>query len=127
MKLGDIKHEGKKVKEKGVCDAHGMMSDMLMNLQQTQQKISDEVSENNVRTAKVEITVDVLTEQFSQYREENERYQTQQTERLDKLYGLLQAEKKRNQFRPAHLVAIISSAIGATGIVLAAWFTRSPK
>lgn len=115
------------MKEKGVCDAHGMMSEMLLNLQKTQQKISDEVSENNVRTAKVEITVDVLKDEFAAYREENERYQTQQTERLDKLYGLLQAEKKRNQFRPAHLVAIITSAIGASGIVLAAWFTRSPK
>lgn len=112
---------------KSVCDAHGMMSEMLMMVQQTNQKISDEVSENNVRTAKVEITIDVLTDQFSQYREENERYQTQQTERLDKLYGLMQAEKKRNQFRPAHLVAILSSAIGAAGIITAAWFSRSPK
>ena len=100
---------------KETCGAHDLLSQTISRVQDMQQKISDEVAENNIRTATLDFQLKTLNENVSAFREENERYQTNQTERLDKLFSLFHTEKKKTQWRPIHLVTILTSLITAAG------------
>lgn len=100
---------------KDTCGAHDLFSQTISRVQDMQQKISDEVGEGNVRSAMLELQFNALNENVIAFREENERYQTNQTERLDKLFALIHAEKKKTQWRPIHFITVFTSILTTAG------------
>lgn len=112
---------------KSVCDAHEFFSVTLIRVQETTEKIGDEVAEGNVRNAKLEITVENLVDKFNAFCTESEKSRNDQLDRIDRLYDLMREDRKKSKWRPAHFVALAGSFFGAAGIVLAAWITRGVK
>ena len=111
---------------RNVCEAHGLMEDTLSRVQDNTEAISRDLTQNTVAIAKIETTFSAFDENFSAFREENERHQSAQSERLDRLFTLIQAQEKRRKVRPVHVVAVITSLFASAGVILSAYITRGP-
>ena len=111
---------------KAVCEAHGLMEGTLSRVQDNTENISKDLTKNTVAIAKIETTFSAFDENFSAFREENERHQSAQSERLDRLFALIQAQEKRRRVRPVHVVAVITSLFASVGVILSAYITRGP-
>lgn len=107
-----------------VCEAHGLIEDTLSRVQNNTEEISRGLTQNTVSITKIEATFTVFDENFTAFREENERHQSAQSERLDRLFALIQAQEKKRKVRPVHVVAVITSMVTSAGVVFAAWLTR---
>ena len=106
------------------CGAHDIFLNMVKEMKVSQDKISDEIGASNVHSAMVNLKLETLSQQFAAYREENERYQSNFSHRIDDLFAAIQREKARSKFRPTHLVAIITALLGTVGIITAAWLNN---
>lgn len=105
---------------RNVCEAHGLMEDTLSRVQNNTEEIRRGLIENTVSIAKIETTFTAFDENFSAFREENERHQSAQSERLDRICALIQAQEKRKKVRPVHVVAVLTSLITTAGAIIAA-------
>ncbi len=102
-----------------VCEAHGLMEATLTRVQNNTEEISRDLTKTTVSVARLETTFVAFDENFTAFREENERHQSAQSERLDRLFALIQAQEKRRKVRPVHVVAVITSFVTSAGIVFA--------
>ena len=109
------------------CGAHDLFCKTLSRVQDMQQKSGEEISENNIRTATIEIKLENLNDNFSGFREENERHQHALAERMDKLYNLVDRDKKRVQWRPTHFITLATGMLTSGCAVAVALIARGAK